>query len=76
MIQTIINEIRSCVITIPITPEDARSCGLEQVPDNQPIAHIFVSSKSPWYEITDNLPQYPEWPPEGANAVRASRNKD
>lgn len=26
--------------------------------------HIFVGSKAPWYEITDNLPQYDELPPE------------
>lgn len=26
-------------------------------------AHIFVGSKAPWYEITDQLPQYQEHPP-------------
>lgn len=36
--------------------------GLEQDPGVRPIAHIFVGSKSPWYEITDNLPQYKELP--------------
>jgi hypothetical protein len=25
--------------------------------------HIFVGSKAPWFEITDELPQYPEYPP-------------
>ncbi|ODS22309.1 hypothetical protein AB835_14910 [Candidatus Endobugula sertula] len=31
----------------------------------RPEAHIFVgSSKAPWYEITDDLPQFDEWPPE------------
>ncbi|HXV36436.1 MAG TPA: GFA family protein [Myxococcota bacterium] len=25
-------------------------------------AHIFVASKAPWYEIADDLPQYPEYP--------------
>jgi hypothetical protein len=25
--------------------------------------HIFVGSKAPWHEITDALPQYPEFPP-------------
>lgn len=24
--------------------------------------HQFVGSKAPWYEITDDLPQYDEWP--------------
>ena len=23
----------------------------------------FVASKAPWFEITDDLPQYPEYPP-------------
>jgi hypothetical protein len=36
--------------------------GLEQDPGTRPIANIFVGSKSPWYEITDNLPQYDELP--------------
>jgi hypothetical protein len=30
----------------------------------RPEAHIFVGSKAPWYEITDDLPQFDEWPPE------------
>ena len=36
--------------------------GLEQDPGSRPIANIFVGSKSPWYEITDNLPQYEGFP--------------
>jgi hypothetical protein len=24
-------------------------------------AHIFVGSKTPWFEITDDLPQYEEY---------------
>lgn len=43
--------------------------GLEQHPGNTPQAHIFVDSKSPWHEITDALPQYPQWPGDEA-AVR------
>jgi hypothetical protein len=26
-------------------------------------AHIFVASKAPWFEITDDLPQYETVPP-------------
>jgi hypothetical protein len=26
-------------------------------------AHVFVGSKAPWYEITDSLPQYSDYPP-------------
>lgn len=44
--------------------------GLEQNPGNRPVMHIFTGSKAPWHEITDNLPQYNEWPPEGDNFVR------
>ncbi len=44
--------------------------GLEQDPGNRPVAHIFVGSKAPWYDITDALPQYQEWPPGGRGAVR------
>ena len=36
--------------------------GLEQDPGNRPKAHIFVASKSPWHDITDDLPQHNEWP--------------
>lgn len=33
---------------------------LVHAPSIRPSAHIFVGSKAPWYEITDNLPQYRE----------------
>ena len=26
-------------------------------------SHAFVASKAPWFEITDDLPQYPGYPP-------------
>jgi hypothetical protein len=29
----------------------------------RPALHCFVASKAPWFEITDDLPQYPQWPP-------------
>ena len=32
-------------------------------PGARPSAHIFVGSKAPWHDITDTLPQHPEWPP-------------
>jgi hypothetical protein len=32
-------------------------------PGVRPREHIFVGSKAPWYEITDGLPQFEEWPP-------------
>ena len=33
---------------------------LEDEPSLKPTAHIHVASKAPWYEITDDLPQYDE----------------
>ncbi|MGY3441166.1 hypothetical protein ACVW17_001167 [Bradyrhizobium sp. USDA 4473] len=31
---------------------------LRDAPTIRPTAHIFVGSKAPWYEISDELPQY------------------
>lgn len=31
---------------------------LVDAPSIRPTAHIFVGSKAPWHEITDDLPQY------------------
>lgn len=36
--------------------------GLDDAPALRPQAHIFVGSKAPWFEITDSLPQYAEYP--------------
>ena len=36
---------------------------LDDDPGVRPIAHIFVASKAPWYDITDDLMQFDEWPP-------------
>jgi hypothetical protein len=41
--------------------------GLEQAPTNQPEGHMFVGSKSPWFKITDELPQHDTWPGSRAN---------
>ncbi|AUH50834.1 aldehyde-activating protein [Chromobacterium sp. ATCC 53434] len=37
---------------------------LLDAPGMLPSAHIFVGSKAPWHAITDDLPQYPELPPD------------
>ena len=36
---------------------------LDDDPRVRPEWHIFVGSKAPWFEITDDLPQYTETPP-------------
>jgi len=33
---------------------------LVDTPSVRPTAHIFVGSKAPWFEITDDLPQFDE----------------
>ena len=35
---------------------------LRDSPSIRPTAHIFVGSKAPWHEITDDLPQHDELP--------------
>ena len=37
---------------------------LDQDPGVKPTSHIFVDSKAPWHDITDNLPQHAEYPQE------------
>jgi hypothetical protein len=36
---------------------------LDDDPGVRPESHIFVGSKAPWFEITDDLPQFAELPP-------------
>jgi hypothetical protein len=38
---------------------------LDDDPGVRPESHIFVGSKAPGFEITDELPQYPGYPPAG-----------
>jgi len=35
---------------------------LQDAPDIRPAMHIFVGSKAAWFAITDDLPQYAEFP--------------
>lgn len=39
---------------------------LDKDPGVRPTEHIFVGSKAPWHEITDDLPQYETRPPSRA----------
>ena len=36
---------------------------LDDDPGVRPALHVYVSSKAPWFTITDDLPQLPEGPP-------------
>jgi hypothetical protein len=35
---------------------------LDDDPGGKPSEHIFVDSKAPWFQITDDMPQYREYP--------------
>ena len=37
---------------------------VEGDPGVKPESHIFVGSKAKWHEITDDLAQFDEWPPD------------
>lgn len=41
---------------------------LDTDPGVKPQCHIFVSDKAPWYDITDELPQYAVFPPKHETA--------
>jgi hypothetical protein len=36
---------------------------LDDDPKIRTSSHIFVASRAPWHEITDDLPQFAEGPP-------------
>jgi len=36
---------------------------LDDDPGVRPVVHIHVASKAPWFEITDDLPQFAAFPP-------------
>jgi hypothetical protein len=36
---------------------------LDDDPGVRPVVNIFVASKAPWFEISDGLPQFDEFPP-------------
>ena len=38
---------------------------LDDDPGVRASCHVWVGSKAPWYEISDDLPQFTDWPDEG-----------
>jgi hypothetical protein len=36
---------------------------LDEDPGVRPLLHVFTSSKAPWWDITDDLPQHEKWVP-------------
>jgi hypothetical protein len=43
---------------------------LVDAPSVRPTSHIFVGSKAPWFEITDDLPQFDDYPTQHALTER------
>lgn len=62
---------RRCGSVVPGNPIDGRffvpAGNLHDDPGVRPLAHIFVGSKAPWWEIRDSLPQFEAYP-EGFDA--------
>ena len=57
---------RHCGSVAPILMDDSVGMpagNLDGDPGIRPQLHMFVGSKAAWHPITDDLPQYPEWPP-------------
>lgn len=57
-----------CGSVVPGDPADGSvftpaGC-LDDDPGIRPQSHIFVASKAPWHEISDDLPRFDAWPPE------------
>ena len=47
----------------PQNPQCGVALALLDDPPARPALHCFIASKAPWFEITDDLTQYPEYPP-------------
>lgn len=72
---------RNCGSPLPLYEEWEELVGipaglLDDNPKCKPSLHIFVDSKACWWEITDGLPQYDEWPAEVNMDERAKQLKN
>lgn len=70
--QSSANNLRSfcsaCGSIVPVLEADGAHViipagSLDNDPGVRPIVHIFVGSKAPWFDISDSLPQFAEFPP-------------
>ena len=60
-----------CRVCVSRAPSRARDAELYYVPAGlfnddpgvKPALHVFVGSKAPWWDITDDLPQFEKWVP-------------
>ena len=68
---------RECGSALPDDSGAVVTCPAGALADDleaKPLAHIFIGSKSPMYEITDELRRFEEYPPGHDTAVAAPRN--
>jgi hypothetical protein len=49
----------------PPVPQYGIALAILDNPQVRPACHVFVDSKAPWFDITDDLPQYANYPPPG-----------
>ena len=59
---------RTCGSMVPgqapyLTTVSIRAGLFDDDPGVRPRLHVSTSSKAPWHEITDDLPQHPKWVP-------------
>lgn len=59
---------RVCGSSVPVLPPQPEEvcipAGLmDDDPGVRPALHLFVGSKAPWWEITDDLPTFEDWVP-------------
>lgn len=60
---------RVCGSRVPVLEEDGAHViipagTLDNDPAVRPLVHFHVETKAPWYEITDSVEQYPQFPPD------------
>ena len=61
-------ESRHGLVELPVGP-------LDDDPGARPVAHIFVASKAPWYDVTDDLVRFDAFPPGVDAAVLADMGR-
>jgi hypothetical protein len=60
---------KTCGSNVPVLEDEGSHVivpagSIDDDPHVRPIVHIHTASKAPWFDITDALPQFPEFPPE------------
>ena len=60
---------RVCGSKVPVLEDEGTHViipagALDDDPGVRPVVHIHTASKASWYEITDKLPQFAEFPPQ------------